>query len=333
MIHVPRRHAHLVYPRRSLPPAMLGRMSIQGIVKRVELVNVRTGLVELSLPGWENLIVDAGLNGLGDGTLSLTNMIQYLAVGTDNTTPAAVQTSLIAQLGTRSNSNGGFADVIAFGPANAYIELTRTRVIAAGVATGNLTEFGFFSAAASGTMWTRQLFLAAGIPTTITKAADQELRVIYAWRIYPQQTEATTQLTINSVLTDCTTRSMDIDNDAYWGSGGAVKNLGGWTTSVQDNFRAYETDVFPTLTGGDFTGTPANASSVAYQAYVAGNFYRDVDIIFEPGVANFATGIGALAFTPWGTFSRALGVKFSPKIGKDSTYRFTFRARIAWARH
>ncbi len=330
--HILRPWHHVIYPRRSLAPAPVGRFGIEGIVKRVELVNARTGIIERALTGYprKNLITDAGLNGIGNGT-DLEALINYLGVGTDNTTPAVGQTALGAQVGARYNANGGFADVVSSGPNFAYWEVEITRVVPTTGGNGNLTEFGFFSAGSGGIMWCRQLFLDGGTPTAITKTSEQELRITYAWRVYPQAAEDPDALTIGGVSTTCTSRAMDIDNAAYWGANGAVKQLGNWSSANQ-NARAYETNSFPTTTGGDFTGTPAEASAMTYQAYVNGNFYRDVDIVYEPGVANFATGIGAIAFTPWSTFSRALGTTFSPKVAKNNTYRFTYRARVAWAR-
>lgn len=308
--------------------------SLEGIVERVELYNVRTKKTDLVLDCYprKNLIVDAGLDGIGNG-VRLTNLISYMGVGTDNTTPAAAQTSLLAPLGARSNSNGGFADSVAYnGTGSVYWQVTRTRVIAAGVATGNLTEFGFFSGLTGGTMWMRQLFLSGGTPTTVTKAADQELRVTYTWRIYIQTTTSVTSISIGGVSTDCTVRAMDVDNDAYWGSTGCVMYLGFWA-GLNQNARAYESDTFPTTTGGDFDASPAEASSLTYSTYSNGNFYRDATLTFEPSVANFTTGIGSVAFTPWSSFSRALGMTFSPKVAKDNTYRFTQVIRVTWARH
>lgn len=305
---------------------LVTHFGIEGLF-RVELI--RRGRIVRALE-FQNLITDAGLNAIGNGT-TLDSLVQYLGVGTDNTSPAVSQTALGAQVGGRTNSNGGFADVVTSGASYSYWQLARTRLFLEAEANGNLTELGMFSAATAGTMWCRQLFLDdLGNPTTLVKTSEEQLRVTYSWRIYPNQSQVEDVLTIDSVETSCLSRAMDIDG-TYWNASGFLKLLGAWTPFNQ-NMRAYETNTFPAITAGDFTGTPAEASSRTVQAYSNGNFYKDIDIVWEPAVANFATGIGAVAFGPCASFTRGLGTTFTPKVQKINTQRFTFRARIAWGR-
>jgi len=303
-------------------------LGLEGIVKKVELVDAATGIVERSLSSFKNVITDAGLDGIGNGT-TIDSMVNYLAVGTDNTTPAVGQTALGSQLGARYATNGGVADVVTAGPSYAYWELARTRVIPTNDCNGNLTELGFFSAAASGIMWMRQLFLdEMGDPTTITKLNTQQLRVTYAWRVYPSTAISTDVISIGGTSTDCDARALDIDNQYEWGDGGMLKRIGEWTLGAS----CYETDTFPTTTGGYFTGTAVGASSKTVGSYTNGTFYRDITMVWEPGFANFATGIGAVGFTIKGNGLTCLGTTFSPKVAKDDTQRFTYVARVAWAR-
>ena len=58
-------------------------------------------------------------------------------------------------------------------------------------------------------------------------------------------------------------------------------------------------------------------------------------LCIDPGVANFGTGIGAVDLPKVGPFSGGdvgLGTTFTPKVGKTDTERFTFRARVSFAR-
>lgn len=306
-------------------------VGIEGIIKSVQLVDAKTGRVVRELKAFKNVITNAGLDAIGNGT-DISNLTNYLGVGTDNTAPSVSQTALVSQLGARSNSNGGFGDSSASGPSFAYWERTRTREIAAGASTGNLTELGFFSAGTSGTMWCRQLFLDdLGSPTTITKLADQILRVIYSWRVYPSTTISTDVVNIDGTDTDCDARAMSINSDFDWGGLGILTRLGSWDANPISKL-AHETNVFPTPTGGNFSGSAVQANSSSYSSYVGGTYYRDLSIVWNPSTANFATGIGAIRIGFQGNGSAAIGTTFDPKVPKDNLHRFTYTVRISWAR-
>jgi len=315
---------------RTLPRRHL-TFGIEGVVKSVELVDVKTGIVERRIDTFKNIITDAGLDAIGNGT-QIGSLVNYLAVGTGSTTPAVSQTTLDTQLGARYNANGGFADVVSSEASYAYWELERTRVIPTTDGNGNLTELALFSAATSGTMWMRQLFRdEVGDPTTIVKQSTQQLRVTYAWRIYPTLTAGTSNIVIDGVATTCSERAMQVDDANEWGSGGLLTRLGEWS-ALTANCRAYETDTIPTTTGGALTGTYAAASSASYAAYVNGDFYRDILMVWEPSVANHATGIGSIGFTIKGNGVQCLSTQFTPKVAKTDTKRFSYTARISWGR-
>lgn len=332
MIHVVR-NRDLIIPRWRRPDLTVP-MRIEGYVKSVELIHAKTGIILRKLGPFPNLIVDAGLNGLGNGN-KVDALVAYLAVGTDNTAPAVSQTALGSQLGTRTNYNGAIGDVVSSGPAYAYWELVRTRVFLEAEANGNLTELGMFQSASAGTMWCRQLFLDdLDAPTTITKTSAEQLRVAYGWRVYVPTSETQNIFDIDSVSTTCQSRALRINDSDSWGTNGYVKHLGGWSTDDRTT-HAFETNVFPATTGGTFAGSAVAASSVSIVAYGSGDFYRDMDIVWEPGIANFATGIGAVDLPKVGPFSGgdvSLGTTFTPKVDKDNTERFTFRARVSFAR-
>lgn len=333
MIHV-LRNRELIIPRWRRPDLIMP-MRIEGYVKSVELIHAKTGIVLRKLGPYRNLIVDAGLNGLGNGT-KVDTLVAYLAVGTDNTAPAAAQTALGSQLEDRTNYNGAVGDVVTSGPAYAYWELVRTRVFTEEECNGNLTELGLFQSASGGTMWSRELFRDdLGDPTTITKTDSEQLRVEYAWRVYVPTSETENVFDIDSVSTTCQSRGMRINDIDSWGTNGYVKHLGNWGTDIRTT-HAYETNTFPATTGGTFAGAAEAASSVSMVAYGSGNFYRDMDIVWEPGVGNFSTGIGAIDLPKPGPYiggDIALGTTFTPKVDKDDTERFTFRARVSFARH
>jgi len=320
-------------------PKQIAHIGIQGIVKSVELINVKTGKVTLKLGPFPNLIVDAAMNAIGSSgaDTDIDSLVEYLGVGTDNTAPANGQTALGSQVDDRYNDADGFSDTYASGDGYAYWEATRTRVIGTANGNGNLTELGFFKEASGGTMWSRALFLdGEGAPTTVVKTDEEQLRVVYAWRVYLVLSPTTDVITINAVEIDCDSRALKGNEADAWGGSGYLLHLGKWNTDYR-MAKAYLTNTFPAIDGGIFTGDSDQPDSISLVAYGAGNFYRDMDIIFEPGDANFDGGvIGAIAL-PWtGTLvdgDYALGTTFDPKVAKSNLERFTFRARVSWGRH
>jgi len=68
------------------------------------------------------------------------------------------------------------------------------------------------------------------------------------------------------------------------------------------------------------------------QAYTPGNFYRDIESQWDPAVANFVTGIGALIVA---TTSSQFGfaTTFDPKIQKTDIHRVIIMGRREWGRH
>src|SRR5690606_975085 len=111
----------------------------------VELIHARTGLVKRRLH-FRNLITDAGLDALAGGA-RITDLINYLAVGTGSSEPSYTDTTLNAEV-ARTNSNGGFGDSdarVGDGDLVEYWRRIRTRVFTEAQANANLTELGFFS--------------------------------------------------------------------------------------------------------------------------------------------------------------------------------------------
>lgn len=290
---------------------------------------IKDGKVIRKSPLKPNLITDAGLNGIGTGSI-IDTLITYCGVGTDSTAPANSQTSLIAQISVRTASNGGFANTSGSGASFDYWWIQRTRLFVEAEANGNLTEVGFFSASSGGIMFNRQLFKDEfDAPTTIVKTSAEQLKVIMEVRVYPNKTPSAQTLTINSISTDLDHQAIEIDNSGWTAS---PTSLGQWiTNAIKD---AHESNAMPDVLA-QATGTAGTISSTTWASYTSGNFYRDVTLVMEPAVSNFATGIGSIQWGYHGTnnlFYQHI-TTFDPKILKDNTERFTYVARISWARH
>lgn len=310
----------------------------QGVVESVELIESTTGEVELKLGPYKNLIVDAGLDAIGNAAATgIDGLVARCGVGTGNSTPAVGQTALDAEIGTRvavSNSSG---------PTYMNPGTRRTYVyeFAAGNATGSLAEFGFFANPAGTPMWARQLFLDGTLtPVTINKTASKILRITYSIWVFPNLSVENKNIDadIKGVITPT---SVDYQPQAVnawswvfnafpsWGSGGSANN----------NFHSWP-DNTP---AGSFTATgPLSGSGIligntnsAAGPYTNGTFFRDRTWAVGISNHNQSGGIGAIAVAPISASS--LGsmpfiMLFNPKIDKTSADTLSITVRFSWGR-
>jgi len=294
----------------------------------VELIHARTGLVKRRLH-FRNLITDAGLDALAGGT-GISNLINYLAVGTGSSEPSYTDTTLNAEI-ARTNNNGGFGDsnaMVGEGNLVEYWRRTRTRVFTEAQANANLAELGFFSASSGGTLWNRQLFRdELGNPTTITKTNEDQLRVTYEYRVYPPWDDVVQEIEVNGVPVEVVNRPQEVANALVWGPSGALNSLGSVGTA---GFTALETDTLPGRSSSPSGG--ASASSHTVQSYTPGTFYREREARWEPSVANFATGIGLFRSSATGGSTVIFASKITPKIMKQDTQRLIVMERWTYAR-
>lgn len=300
----------------------------------VELIHARTGLVKRRLH-FRNLITNAGLDALAGGA-RITDLINYLAVGTGSSEPSYTDTALNAEV-ERTNFNGGFGDsdeMVGSGDLVEYWRRRRTRVFVEDRANANLAELGFFSSSSGGTLWNRQLFRdELGNPTTITKTNEDQLRVTYEYRVYPPWDDVVQEIEVNGVPVEVVNRPQSVATSSRWGgaanfSSAALNGLGVVGTVA---LYAHETDTLPGRSG-IASGTSAQASSHAVQSYTPGTFYREREARWEPSAANFATGIGLFRSEAAGSNSINFASKVTPKIMKQNTHRLIVMERWTYAR-
>lgn len=293
-----------------------------GLEGRFHVQLIRHGRVIRDLK-FKNLITDVGMDYLGTGTIG--NVVSYLGVGTSAVAPTVADVALGAQVGARTNANGGFADVNTGGIApDWWVGVQRTRLFVEAEANGNLAELGFFSAAAAGTMWCRQLFLDdLGNPVVITKTSDDQLRVTYEWRIYPQLVYSEQIIDVDGTPTTVWNQAINVDS--HWP---LMRTSFGLNTIGSG--QATDDNVLPAPTD-DSIGNWANADTSTLGAYVAGTFYRDLIYVWNAGTANFAGGIGCVVGRI--NISDHTWIStFTPKLDKTALKKLTVNMRIAWAR-
>lgn len=188
--------------RERRPPPMRIGVGVEGWLKW-ELIN-RRGRAHR---GGEqhNLILNQGLDQVatygvtltGSGAIggsSPTASIQYAAVGTDSTAPAVTDTGLGAEVArTNVGSSGGTVDESISRSADGVYDHVRTYEFDFSEAIGNLTEWGISPIATAGSnLYARELFRdGGGSPETVSKTADDKLRLVYTRRITITPTEWT----------------------------------------------------------------------------------------------------------------------------------------------
>lgn len=110
----------------------------------------------------KNLIVDTGLNFICDRMKDDETAMTHMALGSGTTAPAAGNTSLESQLGSREALDSTTVS---------NNTITYVASFEAGDATGAVTEAAIFNAASGGTMLCRVTF------SVVNKAADDTLSV------------------------------------------------------------------------------------------------------------------------------------------------------------
>ena len=117
---------------------------------------------------FKNLVVTTGLEWITSRMASNSAAVmKYIAVGTDNTAPAAGQTALISELAR-----------VAVSPSGGSVSgatVTYTAEFGPGVGTGTLQEAGIFQESSASTMLSRVIY------TSIVKSASDT--IVIQWTV------------------------------------------------------------------------------------------------------------------------------------------------------
>lgn len=292
------------------------------------------GRVKRQAGPYRNLIVDAGMNAangtaIGDGSPSLTD---YCAVGTGTAAPANGDTSLQSQTGSRSTQVSTPTTSGAQTSSTPYYGwFKKTYTFGPGVAPGNLTELGFFTASSGGTMWARQLFLdGGGSPTTVVVASDETLTVEYEVRRYaPDATDVVQNINISGTDYVITIRPFDMDADV---TGNWTKALAPFPSSITTtSARIYPgASALGSVTAGVTGGTATNSSSSTRGSYSNGTFTNTITSVWNPNVGTGNVQYGSFCGGPSGyLFKWGLDAA----MNKTADKRLTMQFSVTWARY
>lgn len=291
---------------------------------------LRGGKVIRSSPLQPNLLVNTGLDRLVTSSFASG---MYAACGTGSNAPLATDAALQAQVGTRVFQSSPATGYVAIGGAIVQDYQWRTLIFTflEANANGNLTEFGTFDGAA-GPMFSRQLFKdIGGVPTTIIKTNQDQLQVTYEYRAYPPLVDVNLPafaISGDAITSDITIRPMGVSTT--WANAifeGVVK---AFATAWEDNSLVARTSVKPQGVSGTFHDQLSTSN--VFSTYVNGNFFIDETIKWEPGFANWATGIGGFGLYGYGGALFLYQAALTTKIPKTSVKRTTVIIRRQWGR-
>jgi hypothetical protein len=308
----------------------------------VQLIDAATHNVKTTLT-FENVITNAGLNAIGDGSYTSgleTTGLQFLAVGSGSTTPDITNTTLVNEV-TRTSSNGGIASEVGSSASPEYSFLKVTRVFTTAQANANLTELGFVSA--GGVLFNRALFKdSLGNPTTIRKTPSDLLQITYELRMTGPQTDVTGTFDYSPIgSSSFTLRPQGINAANQWNN--AISRIGVWGYAVNNRVARLSTSTFFNIrtgvnnpsTDGSTTTAP---STITVQSYTNNSFERTVSYVWSTLTGNLASPLSLFVVSPWELTGASdqgrylYQMLFTPGLPKTTTRKLQINLKYSWNR-
>lgn len=273
-----------------------------------------------------NLITDNGLDNFGAGNA----VWAYCVVGEGSTPPEFTNTSLA--LFHQATTNIAKSNTKGTAP-NYETKGTWVCTFPIQTVSKNYAEVGMGIANNGTNLWSRALIVdAGGAPTTFTVLVGEQLEVTYRLWYLPNVTDSTFTVVIAGVTYNCTCRG-DSVNSLYTAIAAPQ-----WNPVTGMDYGTWYAGPIGTILS---TPSGANVSmgsgaTTTADPYVAGTFYRDVNVAYGTGGANVAGGIRscrlammASSGTPIGNFQQ---IDFGAAIPKDNTKTFSMKFRFSWGR-
>lgn len=336
------------------------KFGLQGIFT-AELLN-RSGNV-IDTWTFPNVITNAFMDGIGSGTFGVSGIagstaaLQRLRAGTGSAIPSGTDNNLQAPIGNFVTVNGGFTDVFGFvsgsEPSGNYHFLQRSRLFDFADASGNITELAWYTNSSTTALVRTLIRDEFGVPTSISKTTDEQLRVRYELRMIVPITTSSFTLTVGSTIHSATVYPNNVDNiltnlNTSWGF--QFTQFGGnkWTNNgSQIHMVAYSSYSFAGGAWNAFTPinvfNRANNDIKSASAYTNGTFFRDTSHsfaatnttvnaypsgIFAVGVANAVNTSPSDIYN----FNYPWIITFNPPIPKSDIQRLDLFVRWRWAR-
>jgi len=279
-----------------------------------------------SLPKFQNLILDQGLDYLGQGQ---TRFTRNCYVGTGTAVPLVSDTSLGNTLGSEYPDN--YTAPLELNDVDRYIYSTITYIFDYGSIVGDIAEIGIGNDASNNALFSKSLIKDEnGDPTIITLSSSEQLRVIYEYRVYQPQasifdgvvgiyTIAGKTANADSLYSWYMRHGINpsqIERNCFQLGGGSIKATDGSVGAT----------IIDEPTGTIIADTNASGED---SAYIPGSFTRDFTKKFTLNEANSASGISALLITYGPT---CFQFSITPSIIKTEIENLDITFRYTWAR-
>lgn len=331
------------FPRRA--PIIAGpHLGLKGRVVRMDVLE--RGRVVRSLEGFNNLILDQGLNEVANRVIALCFVA--CAVGTGNTAPANAQTSLVAESVRTSTYLTGAGNCGTTRNSNTRWTMRRTFDFPIVSSGKNYTELGFsWSATAGANLFSRVLIQSGGVPITLTLVAGQQLRVVY--EVYVDFSAAVANWNINAggawgtITGTSALQANPIDGGGVYSTGplaevtttgtvGTISSSGEQLEpSIAPMFYACSTNQALAAIGSANVRTYITQKTGSLAAYTAGNSYRDASVTYSTNEANgsiasLTIGNAAVANQQW------WAALFDAAKNKTNLATLSITVRRSWGR-
>jgi len=295
---------------------------------------LKNGEIVEYLPPFQNLILDQGLDFLGKGTGTYLDNCQ---VGTGTSTPTTSDVGLETRIGGQGR-DGFYSGSI--NTTEHYVYINTVYTFSTGEVVGDITEAGVGIGSTAGSqLFSRTLLKdGGGAPTSISIAADQQLRLYYEFRVY-QPTVDMFNGTVDGY--QVVSRTARANSHSYnYAQGWWLSTSGSSASreiSLVKGYRAYVYFLAGEINAA-ITGYPSGNSLASYSlgnsetteaTYIDGTYYKDLTFTVPIDGGNDVTGIGAMYIT-YGPTCFQFG--FTPHIMKTEFDKLIITFRYTWAR-
>lgn len=292
------------------------------VVKHADGTETDSGL-------FDNLILDSGLNRIGQNSASLTN---YCFVGTSADAVLPTQTTLSAQIGGPAAGTSSLISSTNSGAPNYVNTTTLSYSFSVGQIQGTIAEVGIGGLSNGQSLFSRALIVDnLGQPTTITLLATDQLIVYYQTLLSQSTGDSGGTFVVAGVTYSYTMRAASIG--ALNSTGYALSNSN-YINRI-DTFQPYGPDmVLGPITGLPFglTGSSYN-SNTTVPAYVDSSYQQTSICTMNPTQGNIAGGIRGFTLFWGGPYSNVrYQTLFDASIPKTNLNQLTMNFTISWNR-
>lgn len=314
-------------------------MRASGIFSAIQVL--KNGELVREIRDCKNLITNSGMEMLA----SSSDFPSYLRVGAGSAEPRPTDTALASQL---ASASGAGTNAQGQNVEEGYAFMRAQWLFPEGAVVGNVSELGIASNASSAPLFNRAMIRDVnGQPTSITVLSDEQLRVVWEYRVYWPKTDSVVQVVNeadeNEVYT-CTARPIFAGS---WFVGNASKGF------------FYGLDI-------RMSSSTLDGSKVGYGTYIPGAYtLREPDGVFqsvsgmsgpnlsraEGGLgyvvhraslalneANNAKGIGGMILCYGGSantlnhMKQYFQIRFDPPIPKTAKHKLEIDVKLSWSR-